>query len=409
MTVFWVTAGALVLASGLALLLGLRRGGAAAAEPPAAAHDIGVYRDQLAEIARDAGRGILPAEEAERLRIEVSRRILEADRAARRAGNTAAPGGGRLALPLLLVALALAGGVWLYSRLGAPGYPDMPLQARIAAAERMRAERPSQAEAEAEAPAAQDPQGVSAEFLTLMERLRATVAERPDDLRGQQLLAQNEARLGHFDAAATAQGAVIRLMGGDAGAEEHAALAEILILAAGGYVSPEAEAALTEALRHDPRDGTARYYSGLMFAQTGRPDRAFTLWRDLLESSPPEAPWVAPIRAQIGEMAARAGVRYDLPAPPDAGPDAAAVEAAAGMSEGDRMAMIEGMVQQLGDRLAREGGPAEEWAKLISSLGVLGQTERAKAVWAEAQGRFAGRAADLAVLRAAAEQAGVAE
>lgn len=407
MTVFWVTAGALVLASGLALLLGLRRGAAETAEPPAAAHDIGVYRDQLAEIARDAGRGILPADEAERLRVEVSRRILEADRAAQRGDAVATSGGGRMALPLLLVALAMAGGVWLYLRLGAPGYPDMPLQARIAAAERMRVERPSQAEAEAEAPAVPAPQAASPEFLSLMERLRATVAERPDDLRGQQLLAQNEARLGRFAAAAAAQGAVIRLMGAEAGAEEHAALAEALILAAGGYVSPEAEAALTEALRRDPRNGTARYYSGLMFAQTGRPDRAFTLWSGLLESSPPDAPWMAPLRAQIGDMAARAGVRYEPPAA-GAGPDAAALEAAAGMSETDRKAMIEGMVQQLNDRLAREGGSAEEWAKLISALGVLGESERAQAIWTEAQGRFAGRDADLAVLRAAAEQAGVA-
>ncbi|MDR0808231.1 MAG: c-type cytochrome biogenesis protein CcmI [Gemmobacter sp.] len=408
MTVFWVTAGALVLTSGLALLLGLRRGGAAVAKAPAVAHDIAVYRDQLAEIARDAGRGLLPPEEAERLRIEVSRRILEADRVARRGGDVAAPGGG-LALPMALVVLALAGGVWLYTRLGAPGYPDMPLQARIAAAERMRTERPSQAEAEAQAPATPEPQGVSTEFQDLMEKLRATMTARPDDLRGQQLLARNEAQLGHFAAAATAQGAMIRLMGENAGADEYASLAELLVFAAGGYVSPEAEKALTEALRRDPRNGTSRYYSGLMFAQTGRPDRAFTLWRDLLESSSPEAPWVVPLKAQIGEMAARAGVRYEPQAGSDAGPDAAALGAAAGMSDEGRKAMIEGMVQQLNDRLAREGGPAADWAKLITSLGVLGQPERARAIWAEAQGRFAGHAEDLARLRAAAEQAGVAQ
>lgn len=76
------------------------------------------------------------------------------------------------------------------------------------------------------------------------------------------------------------------------------------------------------------------------------------------------------------------------------------------MEAGDRQAMIEGMVEQLNDRLAREGGSAEEWARLIASLGVLGQTERARAIYGEAQGRFAGRAEDLAALKAAAEQAG---
>ena len=71
--------------------------------------------------------------------------------------------------------------------------------------------------------------------------------------------------------------------------------------------------------------------------------------------------------------------------------------------------MIRGMVEQLSDRLASEGGPAADWARLITSLGVLGEGERAKAILAEAEGRFAGRDADLAVIRAAAVQAGVAE
>ena len=43
------------------------------------------------------------------------------------------------------------------------------------------------------------------------------------------------------------------------------------------------------------------------------------------------------------------------------------------------------MVEGLAARLAAEGGPAPDWARLITSLGVLGETDRAKAIWAEAQ------------------------
>ena len=203
---------------------------------------------------------------------------------------------------------------------------------------------------------------------------------------------------------------MIRLKGADATAEDHASRAELLIYAAGGYVSPEAEAALTEALKRDPKNGTARYYGGLMLLQTGRPDLAFPMWRDLLETSPADAPWVAPIQRDIAGLAAMAGVRY---APPGAagapGPDAAALAAASEMSAEDRTAMIEGMVAQLNDRLASEGGSAEEWARLISSLGVLGQADRARAIYAEAQTKFTGKEAELDILRAAAEQAGVAQ
>lgn len=405
---FWLTAGALVLASAVALMRGLRRGRAA---PAPGAQDMQVYRDQLAEIERDMARGVIAAEEAARLRTEVSRRILEADRMvqAGAGGTDRSTTGPALLLPALLVIAVLAGGAALYWRLGAPGYPDMPLAERIAMAETLRSTRPDQAKAEAGLPAAVPPEGMDAEFLALMDKLRSAVRDRPGDVQGQRLLAQNEARLGNFAAAHAAQAQVIALSGAAATAEDHAALAELLVFAAGGYVSPEAEAALTEALRRDPQNGTARYYSGLMFAQTGRPDRAFLLWRDLLESSPPDAPWVAAIRAQIGDLSVRAGVRYSpAPQPGLAGPSAADMEAAAGMATEDRAAMIEGMVAQLNDRLATEGGTAAEWAQLIGAYGVLGQTERARQIWAEAQGRFAARPEDLAVVRTAAEAAGVA-
>ena len=108
-----------------------------------------------------------------------------------------------------------------------------------------------------------------------MQQLRETVANRPDDLQGHRLLAQNEARMGNFTAAADAQQEVLRLMGDTTRAEDITDYAELLILATNGYVSPEAEAALRAALVEDDQEGRARYYIGLMMVQTGRPDIAF--------------------------------------------------------------------------------------------------------------------------------------
>ena len=89
--------------------------------------------------------------------------------------------------------------------------------------------------------------------------------------------------------------------------------------------------------------------------------------------------------------------------------DADAVAAAQDMSDEDRNAMIQGMVDRLADRLATEGGTPEEWARLITALGVLGQTDRAKAIWTEAKAVFADQPAALDVLTAAALQAGLSE
>ena len=402
---FWIVAGLLVLLIVALLLLALLR---TRADPaPAASHDMQVYRDQLDEVERDLARGVLRADEADRAQLEVSRRLLEADRAHR---ATATAGGAtraqRLAGAGLVLAL-MAGAVALYWQIGQRGYPDMPLGARIAAAEDTRANRPTQAEAEAAFEAGRparpelDPQ-----FAVLLDRLRAALQETPDDLQGLELLAVNEARAGNYQAAAEARRRVIEVRGDAADAGDMADLAELMIVSAGGLVTAEAEAQLDRALALDPRNGPARYYYGLMFGQTGRPDLTFRIWRDLLADSPPDAPWYDAVAARMPSLAQVAGVRWT---PPDApGPSAADIEAAAEMTPEERMQMIRGMVDGLAARLAEDGGSPQEWARLIGALGVLGDTGEASAIWTEAQTVFAGSPEALEIIRAAAVQAGVA-
>ncbi|MEM0949067.1 MAG: c-type cytochrome biogenesis protein CcmI [Pseudomonadota bacterium] len=401
---FWLitvlTAALVALTLGLALFRrGLNEG--------AQASDIAVYRDQLREVERDHAKGVLTKVEADQVRLEVSRRLLDADKAAAETTERGAPRWASFAMGSLLILVLIGGAVGLYSWIGAPGYPDLPLERRIALAEQARISRPDQATAEA---------GISnpsvetgGEFADLIARLRGAVAERPDDLQGHVLLAQNEARLGNFSAAHVAQSRVIEIIGDSATADDFAALADLLILAAGGYVSPEAETALGAALERDPANGTARYYTGLLARQTGRPDVAFRMWRALLESSPPDAPWSPPIRAQIRDVAQLAGVDYIVP---DAGqlrgPSQDDINAAGDMSPAERLAMIEGMVGGLAERLATEGGPPSDWARLIRAYGVLGRREAAAAIWAEAQAVFPDDITRVPILQAARD-AGVAQ
>ena len=71
--------------------------------------------------------------------------------------------------------------------------------------------------------------------------------------------------------------------------------------------------------------------------------------------------------------------------------------------------MIEGMVSSLSERLATEGGSAQEWAQLITALAVLGRTGDAGDIWAEAQEIFAEAPAALDLINQAAQTAGLAE
>ena len=398
---FWAAAAALTAGVAVIMLQGLRRGDAAANNSAA----LKVYRDQLAEVDRDLGRAVIAPAEAERLKTEISRRLLEADRSLQ---NAPKPGGKGSMIPAaLLIAAASAAALYGYLRLGAPGYGDLPLHTRLAMAEQLYANRPSQTEAEAAAPApANDPQTDPA-FLDLIAKLRAAVAQNPDDQQGLTLLARNEAQLGNFIASRKAYEHLLDLKGDTASASDHAATAQSMIFAAGGKVTAEAEKHLIRALELEPTHPLARYFVGLMFAEVDRPDRAFALWEPLLREGPADAPWMAPLTEMLPGIAENAGIKFQMPGA-GKGPTAMDMAAAGDMTPEERQEMIKGMVGQLEERLGSEGGPVEEWAKLINSLAVLGDTDRAKSALAKAQAAFKDDAAALATLQEAAAAAGVA-
>lgn len=414
---FWIICAALagVVAVAIAAPL-LRRQGEGA--EPTAAYDLRVYRDQLREVGRDLDRGLIDEADAERLRVEIGRKVLAADRALERAGGARRAPGGWAALAVL--ALLLAGAFLLYQRIGQPERPDAPIAQRIAEAQALYDGRPSQAEAEAKTPRPQRPEP-DADYATLIERLREAVLKNPNDPRGLELLAEHEERLGNLIAAKDAQRRLVALRGEAASAEELARLAGLTIEAAGGIITAEGEDAVARALARDPHNPQARFMVGLLHLQNGRPDRAFPIWAGLLAEGPESAPWIQPIRAAIGDLAWFAGrPDYTPPeprtdsAPASApgspalpGPDAEAVAAAGDMSPEERQQMVEGMVKGLETRLATQGGTPEEWARLISSLPVIGQKDHAAAILGEARQRFAGNRPALDLIEAAAEQAGL--
>lgn len=411
---FWLIISVLAFAVAALLALAILRG--RSAEEPPAAYDLRVYRDQMKEVDRDLARGVIGTEDAERVRAEVARRILAADAQLQKGLQEGAqPKTLAMAVAALSLLAMVGGSIWVYSQLGAPGYPDMALAGRIEAAQEARLNRVSQAEAEARVPAAPAIEAPSPNFLRLMEQLREAVAARPGDLQGTMLLARNEAALGNYTAAHAAQAQVLSIKGDQATADDYVDYADMMILAAGGYVSPEAEAALRAALVRDPQNGPARYYVGLLQAQTGRPDNAFRTWDATLREGPDGAPHIRAIRAQIEEMAFRAGVNYTLPPEGDApavapsGPSAQDILNAEDMTGDERMDMIRGMVRNLSDRLALQGGNSTEWARLIGALGVLGDERQARVIWQEAQSIFWDNPGGLAEVDEAARQAGLTE
>ena len=407
---FWIISAALALliAALFALALLTRR---AEAEHPAA-YDLRIYRDQLKEVERDLARGVINEADAERIRTEVGRRVLAADAQLAIADvSSQQPRALTIVIAATIALILTGGGVAIYTQLGTPGLGDLPHKARLQASQELYSSRSSHEAFLARLPVRNAPQQ-EAGYLELVERLREAVASRPDELQGQQFLAQSEARLGNYAAARAAQSAVIRLKGEAVGASDFVTMAQMYITEADGYVSPEAEAALRRALRADRTDPVARYFLGQMWLQNDRPDRAFGLWSQLLNEGPEEAPWIAPIRQSIDDIAWLAGVDYTQPAPSEMatdmpGPSVQDIENAGEMTPEERQEMVQSMVQRLNDRLATEGGTPEEWARLISAYGSLGDEGRARAIWLEAQQRFADTPDALETVRRGAARAGV--
>ena len=365
---FWLVAGALsALAIGLLLWPLLRRPAEVA---PRQAYDLGVYRDQLAEIAREAAEGRLGAEQAAAARAEIERRLLAvADAPSDPAQPRTIDRAVTWSLAVALCCAVPLAAIGLYLLLGKPGLPSMPF-----------AERPAP-EAPAESVAGPDMGALAA-------RLAARLAEEPDDGDGWLLLARSYAQIERFGAAAEAYRRAIALGFDDA--EVQGALGEMLAAQAGGPIGPEARNAFAAALAHDPQDPRARYYAGLALAQDGRAQDAIDIWLGLLRQSTAEAPWRPVVAQQIREAAASLGIEApELPvapapaggaaqggAPP--GPGAADVEAAGQMSAEDRAAFIRSMVARLAERLEAEPGDFQGWLRLARAYGVLGEAAQAR-------------------------------
>ncbi|WP_108815882.1 c-type cytochrome biogenesis protein CcmI [Loktanella sp. Alg231-35] len=365
--------------------------------------DVAIYRAQLDEIDRDLERELLAPDEAERARTEVARRLLAANNAATAPAAGFAPTRG---LSLTVAGLILGLSFGLYWITGAPGYLDVPLSARLAASEEMRANRPDQAALEAAAPAppAAD---LPEDYLTAVAQLREIAPTRPDDLEVWWMLVRHEVEMRDFSAAAAAQAQILAIKGDAATTPDHERLLDLMVVAAGGYVSPQAERLIRDILDGNDANTVARYYLGVLYNQTDRPDLALRLWRAIIETGDPNNFHVANARAQVADAAFRAGVDYALPEV--RGPSFADMDAAAELSPEDQQAMIGGMVAGLADRLATEGGTAQEWARLIRAYGVLGNKEAANTVWIEAQQAFVSSMRGMEILTNAARDAGVLE
>jgi cytochrome c-type biogenesis protein CcmH len=319
--------------------------------PPRAAHDAALYRAQLAELDRERAEGRLSDREHRDAVLEVQRRLLAAVPAPpetpAKAETPAAArwliGGIAAALP----ALALA----IYLPLGMPGMPAFPFAEVQAVRQAERAE-------------------TDALLAQVRERIAALPPDSEDARRGWALIAGVERRRGNVAGAVEAGRRALAIRFEPSLAID---VAETLAIASDGQVTPEARRLLERARAVAPDDVRARYYLALADLQAGDTDAAIAGFRAVERLSPPDASW----RPMLAERIAEAETRARAQAAP--GPTREQIEAMADLPPEQRLALIEGMVTRLAERLRETPGDAEGWLRLARAYRVMGRTTEARA------------------------------
>ena len=201
------------------------------------------------------------------------------------------------------------------------------------------------------------------------EQLKARLQQEPGHVEGWVLLARTFASLERYPEARSAYSQAIALAPKEP--QLHAELGELLVLAAGGDVTAEAEAEFAKA-GDDPR---ARFYSAEAALQRGDLEAAKATLRTLLATAPAEAPWRKAVQQRLAEIAPG----EQTPAAKGSGPTAQDVAAAQSMSPEERQAMIRSMVDRLAARLEQNPNDRDGWTRLAHAYDVLGESEKAQA------------------------------
>lgn len=279
--------------------------------------ELAIYLDQLAEIERERAGGGLSESEAAAARLEIERRILAADASAETA--KAAPSALHQLLPPAIALVIPLFALGLYLKIGHPGEVD-----------RMMVDRA---------------QVVPPSIQSLLEAARAEVAVRPND------------------------------------PDAHSALGEALTLEADGTVTPAAVEAFKKSLALRPDDPRSLYYLGLHDAQAGDSAAALKRWQELEAKSPPNAPFLPMLRAEMARVAQAAGLPANTTMPQ---PSREQQEAMAALTPEQRQQAIRGMVEGLAARMKENPLDRGGWLRLANAWKVLGDNAGAVDAYAKA-------------------------
>lgn len=321
---------------------------------------LAILHDQMKEIDRDIGRGLISAEDGHSARSEIQRRIIAVDRQRLPISGSAITGAVALIAASVLVPLAAAA---LYLNIGAPTIPS----ATFAQRGDERAEIARQ------------------EDLTQQLLGRLMADRNGGATKGWSLLADAYMQLEQYANAANTLARVLDRS--DISYAEFTRYAEALILLENGVVTPAAERALNRSLELAPMNPGGIYYKLFALEQSGQVDAAYSLLTSRLSAADGYRAWMEAYVEQAnlyGRKLGKAPIAVSEFASGGNGPTTEEIAGASDMSEEERTAYVASMVKRLAVRLEEEPDDLAGWLRLARSYTVLGDEAKAIAAYTQA-------------------------
>jgi cytochrome c-type biogenesis protein CcmH len=358
--------------------------------------DTAIYQDQLKEVDRDLQGGSINAPEAESAKVEIQRRLATATKNVTEA-RPISPAWRGLALAAT-AGLVILGSVNLYNVLGTPDLPSV-VASSVPAPAQTTTENATPAAPVAAAAAPSTPGQVDAMVAKLTARLQAN----PKDAEGWRMLGWSQFNLQHYPESMDAYAKAVEL--DPANIEYKSAYAEAITQGSQGIVTPKAIALIAEVLAKDPKDYRARFYDALSHEQSGDQKTALAKWLALYADAPADAGWRDDVKQRITDLGKATGtdVTAALALPKLATAPAAEQKP---MGQGEKDAMVAGMIAKLSAKLEANPKDRDGWAMMIRSLAVTGDKKGSDEALAKAIEIFKDDKDTVAGLKSIAAAAG---
>ena len=348
--IFWISITIVtVMVLALVFLPVWRLGGKSGSESTG---DVAFYKSRLQEIDSDVELGRMDESAAEGARAEEARKLLRANR------DTATSPQRAAILPRsLLVASALFVPVFsltVYLLVGSPQVRQTGEQST----------------------ANVDLSGQSLENLLAAAEKR--LQEDPDDAQGWTVVAPVYVRLNQYEKGVFAYENALRLRGRNP--TLIVGLAEAIVLSNEGQITEKSKTLFAEALRLQPLNVTALFYTGMAAYREENWQAARDAWQVMIQNATGNEDWYGVVSARVQEL----NTRLEGQPPVQSGGD----DLMQGMSQDERREFIEGMVASLAERLQDEPEDREGWLRLVRSYMVLGDRQKAVAAVEDAKAVF---------------------